>query len=100
MNKLFEIDSQIVNSLIPQTTDLFMSGLHWLKVIAESDKEIRFPKWVNLLKNARRQSDNLSVVKLQWLWDSITKEPGIKNYLMDSGTLFNNSIIYSDLKIY
>jgi len=78
---LFDIDTKMVDSFIPQTTDLFMSSLHWLNVIAKNENEIRFPKWAILLKDARGNPDDLTVDKLQWLWESITKEPAINNYL-------------------
>ena len=78
---LFDIDTQMIKSFIPQTTDLFMSGLHWLNVIAKNENEIRFPKWAKLIKDARGKPDDLTIAKLKWLWESITKEPGIKNYL-------------------
>ena len=81
MKTLFDNDNQMIKFLIPQTTDLFMSGLHWLNVIAKNENEIRFPKWAKLIKDARGKSDDLTLAKLQWLWESITKEPGIMNYL-------------------
>lgn len=78
---LFDIDTQMIETFIPQTTDLFMSGLYWLNVIAKDENEIRFPKWAKLIKDARGKPDHLTIAKLKWLWESITKEPGIKNYL-------------------
>ena len=71
----------MIESFIPTTTDLFMSGLHWLNVIAKTEREIRFPKWAKLIKDACENPNDFTIDKLQWLWESITKEPRINNYL-------------------
>jgi hypothetical protein len=71
---LFPENSQRLNSSIPQATDLFMSGLHWLKVLAEKDQEIRFSRWAKLIRDARGTPENLNLKYLEWLWNAITSE--------------------------
>ena len=66
-----------LGSLIPETTDLFMSGLQWLNVLAGSEKELRYPQWAELLREARGNAPALTMQKLEWLWEAITREPGI-----------------------
>jgi hypothetical protein len=78
---LFPGNSQRLNSSIPQATDLFMSGLHWLKVLAEKDQEIRFSRWTKLIRDVRGMPENLNLKYLEWLWNAITSEPNITTYL-------------------
>ena len=79
--KLFSENSQLLNSFIPQATDLFISGMHWLNVLAGKEHEIKFTGWAKLIKDARGNPDNLNLKYLEWLWEAITSEPNIRNYL-------------------
>ena len=79
--KLFSENSQRLNSFIPQATDLFLSGMHWLNVLAGKEHEIKFTGWTKLIRNARGNPDNLNLKYLEWLWEAITSEPNIRNFL-------------------
>ena len=75
MNKNFTLG---LNPHTINLTDLFMSGLHWMHVVAERNSDIRFSNWAQLMNQARCKSNNLKAEKLIWLWEAIISEPEIK----------------------
>ena len=70
-----------METIAPNTVDLFMSGLYWLEHLAKNSSTVPFSKWVHVLKSARLESKNLTQPQLFWLWEAITSEPGIKKRL-------------------
>jgi len=74
-------DSEPLSALISSTTDLFMSGLHWLYELSREEEKIRFSQWAKLLRQARGKNE-INLSQLEWLWDAITSEPDVRRSLV------------------
>lgn len=68
--KLLSEESQGLDSFILQAADLFMSGLHWLKVLSTSEHKIRFSQWAKLIRKARGNTEDVALDQLEWLLGS------------------------------
>ena len=79
-NRCFE-DSDALSALIPSTTDLFMSGLHWIYQLSRKEDKIRFSQWAKLVRQARGKNQ-INLSQLEWLWDAIISEPSIRRLLL------------------
>jgi hypothetical protein len=79
-NRCFE-DSEALSALIPSTTDLFMSGLHWIYQLSRKEDKIRFSQWAKLVRQARGKNQ-INLSQLEWLWDAIISEPSIRRLLL------------------
>lgn len=62
-----------------QITDLFLSGLHWLDILAGKQDRIPFSHWAKLVRSVRRDTSDLFERRLAWLWESLIVEPGVRN---------------------
>jgi hypothetical protein len=62
---------------------LVVTGLECLKAVSNQGYVIRFFEWARMVREARGNAKETSLLQLEWLWEAITSEPLIDDALAE-----------------